>query len=224
LYGFMMLTSQHESLLARSYMTFSLPIYTTGTDYKIQISAKKRDTKQTRHDKKASDILYWVGGFYCNCALTISLAHRAVSLVDDRYPAWDRACFKHSEIHSCWKYSRNSPPGNASATSLLLEKILEKVPDDADHGFECVFRFVGITVQSSKEPKQTLHVRSKCPSYNKYNFIGKGYLSPHLSIRELYRNTPQEYLRSNCRYSRAFQIHFDPGYRSPVSQPAEEVA
>src|SRR5271155_5287846 len=139
-YSFIMLTNQcYENLFARSYMTFSLPIYTTGTDYKIQISAKKRDTKQTRHDKKASDILYWVGVFYCNCALTISLAHRAVSLVDDRYPARDRACFKHCEIHSCWKYSRNSPPGNASATSLLSETILEYVPDDADHGFERVF-------------------------------------------------------------------------------------
>jgi len=53
-----------------------------------------------------------------NCCLTISLAHRAVSFVVVRYPERDLACLKHSEIHSCWKYSRNSPLGNASATSL----------------------------------------------------------------------------------------------------------
>jgi hypothetical protein len=179
-----MLTNQcYENLFARSYMTFSLPIYTTEQITGSKFLQKKIQNKHDTTKKPAISFIGWED-LYCNCALTISLAHRAVSLVDDRYPAWDRACFKHSEIHSCWKYSRNSPPGNASATSLLLEKILEKVPDDADHGFECVFRFVGITVQSSKEPKQTLHVRSKCPSYNKYNFIGKGYLSPHLSIRE----------------------------------------
>ena len=140
LYSFIMLINQcYENLFARSYMTFSLPIYTTGTDYRIQISAKQKRYKTNTTRQKASHILYWVGGFYCNCALTISLAHRAVSLVDDRYPARDRACFKHCEIHSCWKYSRNSPPGNASATSLLSETILEYVPDDADHGFERVF-------------------------------------------------------------------------------------
>ena len=76
---------------------------------------------------------------YCNCARTISLAHRAVSLVDVRYPARDLACFKHSEIHSCWKNSRNSPPGNASATSLKSEMLRVGIPDDSHHRLECVF-------------------------------------------------------------------------------------
>src|SRR5271155_161686 len=59
-YSFIMLTNQcYENLFARSYMPFSLPIYTTGTDYKIQISAKKKI--QNKHDTTKQPAISCIG-------------------------------------------------------------------------------------------------------------------------------------------------------------------